>query len=207
MYEPTSAGNASAFVWSCPPARGGEAAARRGRPLKPERTGGVEKPFPLEIDDAFRVRLDSGVVTEAADVVHHEAVIPAKAGIHFDFSLGGAATTSLLRGVRMRNSENSLFVFTFDFDPPCPRVKMSERGSEKAKAKMDSGFRRNDGQNPKPGGGAGAGVTITSSTGFFDGSHSGGFGSKGFHVQQGRPHRQHLMTLYFLSGGSSGPLV
>ena len=93
------------------------------------------------------------------------AVIPAKAGIHFDFSQGGAATTFLLRGVRMRNSENSPFVFVFDSDPPRPGVKTSERESEKAKAKMDSGFRRNDGQNPKLGGGAGV---TSSSMGFFN---------------------------------------
>ncbi len=78
----------------------------------------------------------------------HNAVIPAKAGIHFDFSPGGVATTLLLRGVRVRNSENSPFVFTFDSDPPLPGVKTSERRGEKAKGvKMDSGFRRNDGQN------------------------------------------------------------
>ena len=142
MYEPTSAGNVSACAGSSPPARGGEAAARRGRLLKPERTGGVEKPFSLGIDDAFRVRLDSGVVTEAADAVHHEAVIPAKAGIHFDFSPGRATTTSLLRGVRMQNPENSIFVF--DSDTPRPEVNTSERGGKKTKAKMDSGIRRND---------------------------------------------------------------
>ncbi len=72
-------------------------------------------------------------------------VIPAKAGIHFDFSPGRAATTLLSRGVRMRNSENSPFVFVFDSDPSRPGVKTSERGGEKTKAKMDSGFRRNDG--------------------------------------------------------------
>ena len=72
-------------------------------------------------------------------------VIPAKAGIHFDFSAGGAATTLLSGGIRMRNPENSPFVFVFDSDPPCPGVKTAERGGEKAKAKMDSGFRRNDG--------------------------------------------------------------
>ena len=70
-------------------------------------------------------------------------VIPAKAGIHFDFSPGGAATTLLLPGVRMRNPEDSPFVF--DSDPPRPGVKTSERVGEKTKTKMDSGFRRNDG--------------------------------------------------------------
>ena len=103
---------------------------------------------------------DSGVVTETADVVHHEAVIPAKAGIHFDFSPGGATTTLFSCGVRMRNPEDSPFVFVFDSAPPCPGVKTSEREIEKAKAKMDSGFRRNDGQNPKSGGGTG----VTSSS-------------------------------------------
>ena len=66
----------------------------------------------------------------------------------------------LLSGVRMRNAENSPFVSVFDSEPFRPGVKTSERGGEKAKAKMDSGFRRNDGQNPKPGGGAG----VTSSS-------------------------------------------
>ena len=70
----------------------------------------------------------------------------------------------LLAGGRMRNSENS--PFAFDFDPPRPGVKTSERGGEKAKAKMDSGFRRNDGQNPKPGGGTG----VTSSSEEFSNS-------------------------------------
>ena len=74
-------------------------------------------------------------------------VIPAKAGIHFDFLPGGVATTLLLRGARIRNSENSPFVFVFDSDPLRSGVKTSERGGEKAKAKMDSGFRRNDEQN------------------------------------------------------------
>ena len=73
------------------------------------------------------------------------AVIPAKAGIHFDFSPGGAAATLLLCDDRMRNPENSPFVFVFDSASPHPEVKTSERGGEKAKAKMDSGFRRNDG--------------------------------------------------------------
>ncbi len=81
------------------------------------------------------------------------AVIPAKAGIHFDFSPNRAATILLLRGVRVRNPNNSPFVFVFDSAPPRPGVKTSERGGEKSKAKMDSGFRRNDGQNPKPGAG------------------------------------------------------
>ena len=71
-------------------------------------------------------------------------------GIHFDFSPGKAATSLLLRGVWMRNSENSLFVFLFDSDPPRQGVKTSERGAEKAKAKMDSGFRRNDGRRIPP---------------------------------------------------------
>ena len=118
------------------------------------------------------MRLDSGVVTETADAVHHEAVIPAKAGIHFDFSPGRAATILLLGGVRMRNSENSPFVFVFDSAPPRPGVKTSERGGEKAKAKMDSGFRRNDGQNPKPGGGA---DVTSSSMGFFNAPCQGDF--------------------------------
>ena len=89
-------------------------------------------------------------------------VIPAKAGIHFDFSPGGVATTLFLRGVRMRNPKNSPFVFVFDSAPPRSGAKTSERGGEKAKAKMDSGFRRNDGQNQKPGGGAG--ITSSSKT-------------------------------------------
>ena len=72
-------------------------------------------------------------------------VIPAKAEIHFDFLPAGVATTLLSRGVLMRNPEDSPFVFVFDSDLPRPGVKTSERGGEKAKAKMDSGFRRNDG--------------------------------------------------------------
>ena len=75
------------------------------------------------------------------------AVIPAKAGIHFDFSPSGAAATLLLCDGRMRNPENSPFVFVFDSASPHPEVKTSERGGEKAKAKMDSGFRRNDEQS------------------------------------------------------------
>ena len=66
-------------------------------------------------------------------------------GLHFDFSPGGAATTLLLAGARMRNPENSPFVF--DSALPRPGVETAERGGEKAKAKMDSGFRRNDEQN------------------------------------------------------------
>ena len=99
-------------------------------------------------------------------------VIPAKAGIHFDFSPGRAASTLLLRGVRMRNPENSPFFFVFDSDPPRSGLKTSERRNEKAKGvKMDSGFRRNDGQNPKPGGGAGV---TSSSMGFFNSPLKGG---------------------------------
>ncbi len=101
------------------------------------------------------MRPDSGVVIETTDAIRHEVVIPAKAGIHFDFSAGGAATVLLSRGVRMRNPEDSPLVFVFDSVPRYPRIKPSEGGGEKAKAKMDSGFRRNDGQNPKSGGGAG----------------------------------------------------
>ncbi len=70
-------------------------------------------------------------------------------GIHFDFSPGGAATALLLHGGRMRNSENASFVFVFDSNLPRPGVKTSERGSEKAKAKMDSGLRRNDDQKQR----------------------------------------------------------
>ena len=101
-------------------------------------------------------------------------VIPAKAGIHFDFSPGRAASTLLLRGIRMRNPENSPFFFEFDTDPPLPGLKASERRNEKAKGiKMDSGFRRNDGQNPKPGGGGGV---TSSSMGFFNRPDKGGRG-------------------------------
>ena len=117
------------------------------------------------------MRPDSSVVTETTDAIHHEAVIPAKAGIHFDFSAGGAATALLSHGVRMRNPEDSPFVFVFDSDPHRPGVKTSERGGEKAKAKMDSGFRRNDGQNSKSGGGAGV---TSSSIGFFNTPLKGG---------------------------------
>ena len=81
-------------------------------------------------------------------------VIPAKAGIHFDFSPGGATTTLLLRGVRMRNPENSPFVFVFDSDPFRPGAETSERGDEKAKAKMDSG------QSLPPRSGLIAGMTV-----------------------------------------------
>ena len=87
------------------------------------------------------MRLDSGVVTETPDAVHHEAVIPAKAGIHFDFLSGGAATTLLLRGVRMRNPENSPFVFVLDSDPPRPGVKTSEFRMRRRKGKGENGFR------------------------------------------------------------------
>ena len=66
-------------------------------------------------------------------------------GIHFDFSPGRAATTLLSRGVEMQNSENSPFVFVFDSAPLRPGLNTSKRGGKKAKAKMDSGFRRNDG--------------------------------------------------------------
>ena len=109
------------------------------------------------------MRPDSGVVIETTDAIRHEVVIPAKAGIHFDFSAGGAATVLLSRGVRMRNPEDSPLVFVFDSVPRYPRIKPSEGGGEKAKAKMDSVEpsrigrlrHRNDGQNPKSGGGAG----------------------------------------------------
>ena len=79
-------------------------------------------------------------VRKEALVVCHKVVIPAKAGIHFDFSPGGAATTLLSRGVWMRNAEDSPFVFVFDSAPLRLGVKTSERGGEKAKAKMDSAF-------------------------------------------------------------------
>ena len=82
------------------------------------------------------MRLDSGVVTETPDAVHHEAVIPAKAGIHFDFLPGKTATTLLLRGVGMWNSEDSPFVF--DSDPPRPGEKTTGR---KAKDEGENGFR------------------------------------------------------------------
>ncbi len=60
-------------------------------------------------------------------------VIPAKAGIHFDFLPVGAATTLLSRSVRIRNPEDSPFFFVFDSDPPRPGLKTSERRNEKAK--------------------------------------------------------------------------
>ena len=102
----------------------GPCACPRSRPVptEPSRLCAEPSDEPLFLSDSFA-----------------SAVIPAKAGIHFDFSPPRAATSLLLRGVWMRNSANSLFVFCVRFGSSPPGSKDVRTRSRKGKG--ENGFR------------------------------------------------------------------